>query len=73
MRRHLPCQAWFVFPSKLLARKRLQVLRTTETPRIDQMSLSRLNHRLPRGQTHPEVMQGTAEFHHEIADAILPV
>src|SRR2546426_11845941 len=37
-----------------------------------QLSLSRLNHRLPRGQTDPEVMQGTAEFHHEIADAVLP-
>jgi hypothetical protein len=29
-----------------------------------QLSLSRLNHRLPRGQAHPEVVQGTAEFHH---------
>ena len=29
-----------------------------------QVSLSRLNHGLPRGQTHPEVVQGTAEFHH---------
>src|SRR5262249_49136682 len=38
----------------------------------NQLSLSRLNHRLPRGQTDPEVMQGTAEFHHEIADAVLP-
>jgi hypothetical protein len=36
------------------------------------LSLSRLNHRLPRAQTDPEVMQGTAEFHHEIADAVLP-
>ncbi len=36
------------------------------------VSLSRLNHRLPRGQAHPEVMQGTAEFHHEIADTGLP-
>src|SRR6266404_2447962 len=26
------------------------------------LSLSRLNHRLPRAQTDPEVMQGTAEF-----------
>src|SRR6266581_5291000 len=39
---------------------------------VIQLSLSRLNHRLPRGQTDPEVMQGTAEFHHEIADAVLP-
>src|SRR5262249_33506785 len=27
---------------------------------------------LPRGQTYPEVVQGTAEFHHEITDASLP-
>ena len=32
------------------------------------LSLSRLNHRLPRGQAHPEVVQGTTEFHHQIAD-----
>src|SRR5712692_2007313 len=36
------------------------------------LSLSRLNHWLPRGQTDSEVMQGTAEFHHEIADTVLP-
>ena len=36
------------------------------------LSLSRLNHWLPRGQAHPEVVQGTAEFHHQIADALLP-
>src|SRR3712207_7432 len=35
-------------------------------------SLFRLNHWLPRGQTHPEVMQGTAQFHYDIADARLP-
>jgi len=38
----------------------------------EQVSLSRLNHWLPRSQAHPEVMQGTAEFHHQIADAVLP-
>src|SRR5437016_10555127 len=38
----------------------------------DYVSLSRLNHRLPRGQTHPEVVEGAAEFHHEITDASLP-
>src|SRR6266700_1326443 len=37
-----------------------------------QVSLSRLNHRLPRGQAHPEVMEGTAEFHDQIANALLP-
>ena len=36
------------------------------------MSLSRLNHWLPRGQTHPEIVQGTAEFHHQITDPLLP-
>src|SRR5215471_13209776 len=36
------------------------------------LSLSRLNHRLPRGQAHPEVVEGAAEFHHEITDASLP-
>src|SRR4029434_2585593 len=36
------------------------------------LSLSRLSHWLPRGQAHPEVVQGTAEFHHQIADTLLP-
>ena len=36
------------------------------------LSLSRLDHWLPRGQAHPEIMQGTADFHHLIADALLP-
>ena len=36
------------------------------------MSLSRLNHWLPRGQTHPEIVQGTAEFHHQITDPVFP-
>src|SRR6266699_7253931 len=37
-----------------------------------QLSLSRLNHWLPGREAYSEVMQGTAEFHHEIADAVLP-
>src|SRR5712671_1839851 len=37
-----------------------------------QLSLSRLNHWLPRAQAHPEVMPGTADRHHHIADALLP-
>jgi len=45
---------------------------TCYSPRRIQLSLSRLNHRLPRGHTNPEVVQGTAKFHHEIADALLP-
>jgi hypothetical protein len=36
------------------------------------LSLSRLNHWLPRSQTHPEVVQGTAELHHQITDVLLP-
>ena len=36
------------------------------------MSLSRLNHWLPRIQAHPEVVQGTAEFHHQVTDPLLP-
>ena len=36
------------------------------------LSLSRLNHWLPGCEAYPEVMQGTAQFHHEIADALLP-
>jgi transposase len=37
-----------------------------------EMSLSRLNHWLPRSQAHSEVVQGTAEFHHQITDAFFP-
>ena len=36
------------------------------------LSLSRLNHWLPRGQAHPEVVEGTADLHHQIADTLLP-
>ena len=42
------------------------------SPCLSLMSLSRLNHWLPGGQAHPEIMQGTAEFHHQIADTLLP-
>src|SRR2546428_12037857 len=45
---------------------------TTEAHICYDISLSRLNHWLPRGQAHPEVGQGTAEFHHQIADTLLP-
>src|SRR5262245_58372318 len=38
----------------------------------DRLSLSRLNHLLPWGQAYLEVMQGPAEFHDEITDALLP-
>jgi hypothetical protein len=37
-----------------------------------EMSLSRLNHRLPRGQAHPEIVQGATELHHYITDTCFP-
>src|SRR5262249_5638229 len=37
-----------------------------------QLSLSRLKHGQPGVQAHPEIVQGTAELHHEIADTLLP-
>ena len=40
--------------------------------KLYQLSLSRLNHWLPRCQADPEVMQGTADFHYDIPDALLP-
>ena len=40
--------------------------------RYSEMSLSRLNHGQPGVQAHPEIVQGTAQFHHEITDALLP-
>jgi hypothetical protein len=36
------------------------------------LSLSRLDHRLPWPQAHPEIMQCAADFHHQISDALLP-
>ena len=36
------------------------------------LSLSRLNHWLPRGQAHPDIVQRTAAFHDEIAATLLP-
>jgi hypothetical protein len=36
------------------------------------LSLSRLNHGQPGVQAHPAMVQGTAELHHESADARLP-
>ena len=36
------------------------------------LNLSRLNHRLPGREAHPEVVEGTTEFHHDIADALFP-
>lgn len=36
------------------------------------MSLSRLNHREPRSQTHPEIVKRTAPCHHQSTDAFFP-
>src|SRR5215510_6442579 len=41
-------------------------------PLSKQLSLSRLNHWLPWIQAHSEVVQGTAEFHHQVTDPLLP-
>src|SRR5438105_8774728 len=40
--------------------------------RDNHLSLSRLNHGQPGVQAHPEIVQGTVRFHHEITDASLP-
>src|SRR2546428_2028583 len=50
----------------------LHVAWPSSRPRPHDLSLSRFNHWLPRAQAHPEVMQGTADLHHHIADALLP-
>jgi len=36
------------------------------------LRLSRLSHRLPRREAHPQIMERTADFHHQITDALLP-
>jgi hypothetical protein len=54
------------------ARSGERLVLSGERGEMVQMSLSRLNHWLPGCETHSEVMQGTTEFHHEIADALLP-
>src|SRR6266446_4465246 len=36
------------------------------------LRLSRLNHRLPRSQAYPAVLQGPAEVQHQLADTLLP-
>ena len=41
-------------------------------PVVFDLSLSRLNHGQPGVQAHPEIVQGAAELHHQIADALLP-
>src|SRR5437773_2204280 len=49
------------------------VLRTMgDLGSIDLVSLSRLNHWLPGREAHPEVVEGTTDFHHDIADALFP-
>jgi hypothetical protein len=41
-------------------------------PRAVKLSLSRFNHGLPGCKTHPAVMQGPAQCHHALTDALLP-
>src|SRR5216683_1917282 len=60
-------------PSPTLTFRRMHACEDHETVGgPEQLSLSRLNHWLPGREAHPEVVQGTAQFHHEIADALLP-
>ena len=66
------CRAGHGEPQALDALLPILYLRGISAGDFRTLSLSRLNHWLPRGQAHPEVMQGTAEFHHQIADALLP-
>src|SRR5262249_14389824 len=40
--------------------------------RSGQLSLSRLNHGQPRIQAHSEIVQGTAELHHQVTNTLLP-
>jgi heme-degrading monooxygenase HmoA len=54
------------------SKKRNEAMAVLQPFYVNQLSLSRLNHLLPRSQAHPEVMQRTAEFHYQIADAVLP-
>ena len=65
--------SWLIWVQLLLTAKSRSRRTFTDkaTPAL-QLSLSRLDHLLPRSQAHPEVMQRTAEFHHQIADAVLP-
>src|SRR5215217_2702160 len=59
--------------TKVLLRIMLRDTTVCEDDLVKQaLSLSRLNHWLPRCQAEPEVMQGTADFHHDITDALLP-
>jgi len=48
------------------------VTRDKDLLSLQHLSLSRLNHWLPRREAYPEVMQRTAECHHHIPDALLP-
>jgi hypothetical protein len=41
-------------------------------PNRGHKSLFRFNHLLPRGETHPNVMQRTTDFQNAIANACLP-
>ena len=36
------------------------------------LRVSRFNSRRPRGQTHPEIRQRTADVQHQITDTLLP-
>jgi hypothetical protein len=56
----------------LIIQSSLEGLHHAHKPHQRQERSFRLNHWLPRRQTHAKVMQRTADFHDQIADARLP-
>jgi hypothetical protein len=73
----MPLSVWILLPSTTSLSFRVSNIaqdtrQIYHAKALEHLSLSRLNHWLPRCETHPEVVQGTAEFHHEITDALLP-
>src|SRR5215475_11941840 len=51
---------------------RCRCIEFLHTGRWSYLSLSRFNHWPPGRETHPEVVPGTTECPHEIADTLLP-
>ena len=66
-------RAHHVSPAQQRVMRDIETCRTAQLGgHAEHLTLFRLSHWLPGGQTHPEVVQGTTEFHHQIADALLP-
>src|SRR5712691_11749490 len=64
---HSSCKGWWSLLTAMLWKSCWSLILRTIV-----ISLSRLNHWLPRHEAHPEVMQGTADFHYDIADTLFP-